>query len=173
MEYTRLSPEGTGAMRAAEHYLNAFSGLDGSLLEMVRLRVSERNGCAFCIGLHRHELERRHEPVERIEAVAAWRETEALTAREKAALRWAEALTDIQDGHASDVEYAAVGEHFGGKELVDLSLAIAMINAWNRVSIAFRPQWDPAKAGGRAPAEAVVATGQDDDGKVTVEESEP
>lgn len=189
LRYPELSPEGIATMSATEHYLNAVSGLEASLLEMVRLRASQMNGCAFCMGLHRHELEKHHEPESRIDAVERWREAEVFTHRERAALRWAEALTNIQTGHASDEEYAAVQEHFAGKALVDLSLAIASINAWNRVSIAFRPQWNPAKAGrkteqtapakgNKAVAEGRVADGQvaegrvadDDDGKISVDE---
>ncbi len=166
LKYVEMSPEGVGALRALEHYLNATSGLGASLLEMVRLRCSQLNGCEFCIGMHGHELAKHHEPESRVEAVAHWRESDAFTGRERAALRWAEVITDIQDGHAAEEEYRAVGEYFAEKELVDLTLAIAGINAWNRVAIAFRPQWDAARAAGkpRVEAESGRASGGEDDG---------
>ena len=137
LKYAELSPEGVGAMLGVEHFLNAFSGLESSLLEMVRLRASQINGCAFCIGLHGHELAKHNEPESRILAIERWSESDALTQRERAALRWTEAITNIQSGHASDEEYAAVRAHFGDREVVDLTLAIASINAWNRLAIAF------------------------------------
>ncbi len=146
LKYTELSPDGVKAMRGVEHHLNTGTGLDAVLLELVRLRASLLNGCEFCIGMHAHELEKHHEPESRVSAVAGWRESEAFTERERAALAWTEAVTNVQDGHVSDEAFAAVREHFQDKELVDLTLAIASINAWNRMAIAFRPQWDAAKA---------------------------
>ena len=118
------------------------------LLELVRLRASLLNGCEFCIGLHRRELAKHHEPESRVGAVAGWRESDAFTERERAALAWTETVTDVQDGHVPDEAFAAAQEHFEEKELVDLTLAIASINAWNRMAIAFRAQWDQGKAAG-------------------------
>ena len=154
LRYPELAPEGIAALAAVEHHLNTASGLTHALLEFVRLRCSQLNGCEYCIGLHTHVLTRANEPTSRIEAVAQWAASDAFTHREQAALRWAEVITNIQDGHASDPEFAAVREHFEDHEVVELTLAIAAINAWNRMAIAFRPQWRrPAtKPGTMAPA---------------------
>lgn len=130
-------------MRALEHYLNTGTGLDVGLLEMVRLRASVLNGCDFCIQMHTAELRRRNEPETRIEAVREWRGSEALTPRERAALAWADAVTNVQVGHVAEEAFAAVSEFFEGKELADLTLAVASINAWNRLGIAFRAEWKP------------------------------
>ena len=148
LRYTELAPEAIAPLRRLEHYLNAECGLEAVLLELVRLRVSLLNGCDFCIGLHTHELRRHNEPPSRIEAVPVWRESDAFTKRERAGLRWAEVITNVQDGHAPDEEFAAVREHLDEKEVVDLTVAIASINAWNRLGIAFRPQWNEARASG-------------------------
>jgi AhpD family alkylhydroperoxidase len=140
LRYTDLAPEGIAAMRALEHYLNATSGLGAVLLELVRLRVSQVNGCEYCIGMHSHELLKHHEPQSRINAVTGWRSSDAFTARERAAFAWAEAVTDIQQGHADDAVYAEARGAFDEKELVDLTLAIAGINSWNRMAISFRAE---------------------------------
>ena len=132
-------------MRGVEHYLNTGSGLEAVLLELVRLRASLLNGCEYCIGMHTKELEQHNEPESRVSAVAGWRESEAFTERERAALAWAEAVTNIQEGHVPDEALRRVREHLRGtydKEMVNLTLAITTINAWNRMAIAFRPQWD-------------------------------
>ncbi len=103
---------------------------------MVRLRVSLLNGCEFCIRLHTSELEKVNETAERIAGVADWRGSDAYTKRERAALAWAEALTNIQDGHAPDAVYEEVLAQFSDVETVNLTLVISTINAWNRISIA-------------------------------------
>ncbi len=136
LKYGQLAPEGLEKMRALEHYLNAEAGLTASLKEMVRLRVSQMNGCEYCIKLHTAELQRHNESEGRIAAVAEWRSSEVYTPRERAALAWAEAVTDIQEGHAPDVVYEAVREHFTDVETVNLTLVITTINAWNRIAIA-------------------------------------
>jgi AhpD family alkylhydroperoxidase len=122
-------------MRALEHYLNTGTGLEPVLLDLVRLRVSLMNGCEYCIHLHEGELRKLHEPEERIAGVSEWRDSAAYTQRERAALGWAEAVTNIQDGHAEDAVYAAMREHFTEVEAVNLTLAITTINAWNRLAI--------------------------------------
>lgn len=161
LRYPELAPQGVAAMSAVEHYLNAESGLDSVLLELVRLRCSQLNGCEYCIGLHTAELKKHNEPQTRIDAVAAWPQSDAFTERERAALAWAEHITNIQQGHASDAAFAAARKHFADTDLVNLTLAIASINAFNRMAIAFRPQWHER----RAP-DATDAT-SDDGGKVS------
>ena len=141
LRYPELAPAGFAALSAVEHYLNVGESLSAVLLELVRLRCSLLNGCEYCVGLHSAELRKHHEPESRIDAVARWQESNAFTHAERAALRWAEVVTNIQQGHAADEEFAAVRMHFDDVEIVNLTLAIASINAFNRMAIAFRPQW--------------------------------
>jgi AhpD family alkylhydroperoxidase len=143
LPYTKLAAGGYDALVAVGHYLNTQTALEPSLLGLVYLRASLLNGCGFCIGMHTAELRHHHEPQGRIDAVAMWRESDAFTPRERAALRWAEVVTNIQDGHAPEAEFAAVREYFGEKDLADLTFAIAQINAWNRLGIAFGAEWEP------------------------------
>jgi AhpD family alkylhydroperoxidase len=135
LEFNKLAPEGIEKMRALEHYLNTGAGLERVLLEMVRLRASLMNGCEYCIEMHSSELRKVHEPEERIAGVVEWRGSSAYTHRERAALQWTEAVTNIQDGHAPDEVYDQVREHFSDVEMVNLTLVITTINAWNRVAI--------------------------------------
>ena len=136
LKYGQLAPEGLAKMTALEHYLNTGSGLEPSLRELVRLRASLMNGCEYCIRLHTSELRKMNETAERIAGVEGWRASEIYTKRERAALAWAEAVTNIQDGHAPDVVYDEVRAHFSDVETVNLTLVITTINAWNRISIA-------------------------------------
>ena len=135
LKYGQLVPEGFAKMRELEHYLNNGTGLEASLRELVRLRVSLMNGCEYCVRLHTSELQKVNETAERIAGVADWRGSDAYTKQERAALAWAEALTNIQDGHAPDVVYEEVRAHFSDVETVNLTLVISTINAWNRISI--------------------------------------
>jgi AhpD family alkylhydroperoxidase len=135
LKYGQLAPEGLAKMRELEHYLNTGTNLERTLLELVRLRASLMNGCEYCITLHTAELQKNNETAERISQVADWRGSEIYTKRERAALAWAEAITNIQDGHAPDVLYDEVRSHFNDVDTVNLTLAITTINAWNRLSI--------------------------------------
>jgi AhpD family alkylhydroperoxidase len=135
LKYGDLAPDGIARMRELEHYLNTGTGLERSLLDLVRLRVSLMNGCEYCVHLHTAELRKLNEPAERIEGLAEWRNSNLYTQRERAALAWAEAVTNIQDGHALDVIYEEVRAHFSDVETVNLTLAITTINAWNRIAI--------------------------------------
>jgi AhpD family alkylhydroperoxidase len=136
LKYGQLAPEGLAKMTALEHYLNNGTGLEASLLGLVRLRASLMNGCEYCIHVHTGELRKLNETAERIAGVAEWRSSEAYTKRERAALAWTEAVTNIQDGHAPDVLYEAVRAEFTEVETVNLTLVISTINAWNRIAIA-------------------------------------
>lgn len=136
LKYAQLAPEGLVKMRELEHYLNTGTHLERTLLELVRLRASLINGCEYCVTLHTAELQKNNEPVERISQVADWRSSEIYTNRERAALAWTEAVTNIQDGHAPDALYDEVRAHFNDVDTVNLTLAITTINAWNRLSIA-------------------------------------
>jgi AhpD family alkylhydroperoxidase len=133
--YGQLAPEGMARMKALEHYLNADAALELSLLGFVRLKVSLMNGCEYCIHLHSAELKKVNETPERIAGVADWRSLDIYTKRERAALAWAEAVTNIQDGHAPDAIYDEVRAHFTDVETVNLTLVITTINAWNRIAI--------------------------------------
>ena len=136
LKYGQLAPEGLAKMMELEHYLNTGTGLEAVLQELVRLRTSLMNGCEYCIELHTKELRKLNEPEERIAGIADWRSSTAYTQRERAALAWAEAVTDIQDGHAPDELYDQVRAHFSDLETVNLTLTITTINAWNRLAIA-------------------------------------
>ena len=140
LPYDKLAPEGYAKLAAFGHYVNTGTALEPGLLGLVYLRASLLNGCEFCIGVHKAELRKHHEPETRIEAVAEWRGSDAFTPREQAALAWTEAVTNIQDGHAPDEAYAVVSAFFEGRDLVDLTYAVANINAWNRLGVAFRPE---------------------------------
>ncbi len=135
LKFGELAPEGLARMRALEHYLNAQAGLEVNLQEFVRLLASKLNGCEYCIELHTAELHRHNETAERIAGVVDWRGSELYTQRERAALAWAEAVTNIQVGHAPDAVYEELKAHFTDGEIVNLTLTISSINAWNRMAI--------------------------------------
>lgn len=135
LKYGQLAPEGLAKMTAMEHYLNTQTGLEASLLGMVRLRASLINGCEYCIHLHTAELKKINETAERIAAVADWRGSNLYTNRELAAFAWTDAVTNIKEGHAPDDVYNALRELFSDVETVNLTLVITTINAWNRIAI--------------------------------------
>lgn len=136
MKYGQIAPAGIEKLRALEHWVNSDSGLEHSLLELVKLRASLLNGCEACVRVHTAELRKLGESEERIAEVAEWRNSEAFTKRERAALSWTEVVTNIQDGHAPDAVYEEVRSAFSDVETVNLTVAIATINAWNRLAIA-------------------------------------
>jgi AhpD family alkylhydroperoxidase len=135
LEYAKLAPDGMARMRDLEHYLNTGTGIERNLLDLVRLLASLLNGCEYCIHLHSVELKKLNEPEGRIAGVTEWRGSDSYTQRERAAFAWTEAITNIQDGHAPDAVYDQVRAHFSDVETVNLTLAIATINAWNRLAI--------------------------------------
>jgi AhpD family alkylhydroperoxidase len=112
--------------------------LEPSLRELVRLRASQINGCAYCIDMHTKDARAAGETEQRLYALTAWRETPFYTERERAALAWTEAVTLISAHHVSDELYDETRRHFGERELVDLTLAVIAINSWNRLAISFR-----------------------------------
>jgi AhpD family alkylhydroperoxidase len=150
LPYPKLAPEPYEKFLAVGKYLSTATALETDLLHLVYLRASLLNNCGFCIGMHTADLKKRHEPQTRIDAVANWQSSDAFTPRERAALAWTDSITNIQSSHASDADYAAVSEFFTGKDLVDLTFAIAQINSWNRLGIAFAAEWNPPAK----PAEA-------------------
>lgn len=133
----QLATEATSALLSLEKYLSK-CGLEHSLHELVKIRASQINGCAYCLDMHTKDARAKGETEQRIYALNAWRETPFYTDRERAALEWTEAVTQISQGGPSDQLFAAAREQFSEKELVDLTWAIAAINAWNRMAISFR-----------------------------------
>jgi AhpD family alkylhydroperoxidase len=145
--YAKLSPGGYHAMVGLEKYL-AQCGLEEGLILLVKLRVSQINGCAFCIDTHWKDLRAIGENEQRLYSLDAWRECPYYTDRERSALAWAEAVTLITQGHASDAAYEEARAHLSEKEISDLTFAIATINAWNRLAISNRTvpgEYRPAK----------------------------
>jgi AhpD family alkylhydroperoxidase len=116
------------------------SGLERSLLELVRLRVSQINGCAYCVDMHTKDARAIGETEQRLYCLSVWRETSFYSPRERAALEWTEALTLISETHVPDEVYNAARPHFTDKELADLTLAVVLINGWNRFAIGFRDE---------------------------------
>jgi AhpD family alkylhydroperoxidase len=139
INYAKAFPEGVHAVLNLEKVIRA-SGLEPTLLELVKIRASQLNGCAYCIDMHTKDARAGGETEQRIYALSAWRETPYFTPRERAALMWTEALTNIQQGHASDAVYEEVREEFDEADLVKLTLAITQINTWNRIAIGFRAE---------------------------------
>lgn len=137
IDYGKVAPGALDAMRGLERYTHA-SGLEPKLLELVKLRASQLNGCAYCLDMHSKDARALGETEQRLYALSAWRETPFFDERERAALAWAEAVTHLSDGHAPDGVYEAARQQFSEKELVDLTLAIVAINGWNRLAVAFR-----------------------------------
>jgi AhpD family alkylhydroperoxidase len=132
-----VAPDGVAALIGVEKYLEN-CGLDHKLLLLVKIRVSQINGCAYCLHMHTEDARKLGETEARLYLLDAWYESNLYTAREQAALAWAESLTHIASTHAPDEVYNQTRQHFSEKELADLSIAIAMINAWNRLAIGSR-----------------------------------
>jgi AhpD family alkylhydroperoxidase len=139
LDYWRTSPAALGGMRALEKHL-AGCAIEAPLLHLVKLRASQINGCAYCIDMHWKDLRAAGENEQRLYGLDAWRESPYYTERERAALAWTEALTNITDGHAPDEVFEHVRAHFSDAELVDLTVCITTINAWNRIAIGFRSE---------------------------------
>ena len=137
LHYAKHAPGVYEAMDALDRYLAACS-IDERLLHLVRLRASQQNGCAYCIDMHWKDARALGESEQRLCSLDAWRECPYYSERERAALAWTEAVTLIGDGHAPDATFEAARAQFGERELCDLTLAVAAINAWNRLSIAAR-----------------------------------
>ena len=137
LDYNVVAPEGLRAMRALDQYVRK-SGLEPGLIEFVKLRASLMNGCAYCVDLHAREARAQGETERRLFAVPVWRETPFFTPRERAALAWTEAVTHIGRDGVSDALYDETRAHFSEKELVDLTVAVIAINAWNRLAVPFR-----------------------------------
>jgi len=136
-DFYTASPDAMKAMMALENAVSKLS-LEKSLLELVKLRSSQINGCAFCIDMHTADAIKDGETPRRLFAVTAWREAPFFSERERAALLWTESLTQLSLTHAPDEDYEVVAAQFSPKELVDLTVAINIINGWNRLAVGFR-----------------------------------
>jgi AhpD family alkylhydroperoxidase len=133
----KVSPEAYKAMAGLQAYVNQ-SGLEKSLLELLNIRASQINGCAYCVVMHTTGARKLGESDDRMHLLNAWREAPGFTARERAALEWIEAVSKITEGHVPDEAYEEARRQFSEKELVDLTAQGVAINSWNRIAIAFR-----------------------------------
>jgi AhpD family alkylhydroperoxidase len=136
LDFSKISPGGYMAMRHLEAHIRQ-SGLEPGLLELVKTRASQLNGCAYCIDMHTKDARAHGESEQRLYALPAWRETPFFSARERAALAWTEAVTLVAEGPIEEEDYEDVREQFDERSLADLTLAIVAINGWNRLAIAF------------------------------------
>jgi AhpD family alkylhydroperoxidase len=139
VQLAKASPDAQRAIMGVELFARR-SGLEPSLLELVRLRASYMNGCAYCVDMHSKDARVAGETEQRIYAVPLWRETPFYTERERAALAYTEAVTALAHGGVSDEVFAETAKHFPERELVALTMAIVAINAWNRVAVPFRAE---------------------------------
>lgn len=137
VDYRKAAPEVPAAMRALQEGLSA-SGLEPDLLELVKIRASQINGCAFCLDMHARDARKLGEEEQRIYQLDAWRDSPLYTQRERIALAWTEAVTRISPESVDDGLYSQACEQIGERELVFLTLAVVAINGWNRFNIAFR-----------------------------------
>jgi AhpD family alkylhydroperoxidase len=146
IDVTKVSPAAYQAVAALQTFVD-HSGLDAKLRDLIKIRVSQINGCAFCLAMHTRDARKTGETDERMHLLAAWREAPIYSARERAALAWVEAITLVTQSHVPDEVFEAVRKQFSEKEIVDLTAAAAAINTWNRIAIALRapPQVESRK----------------------------
>ncbi|WP_024514199.1 carboxymuconolactone decarboxylase family protein [Bradyrhizobium sp. Tv2a-2] len=149
MNFYQAAPETIDALNALETKV-ASSGLEQSLIELVKTRASQINGCAFCINMHTQDARKHGETEQRLYLLNAWREAPVYTERERAALAWTDAVTQISETHAPDDIYQQVRAQFSEAETVNLTMLIATINAWNRLAISFRAMPPVKKASSAA-----------------------
>ncbi len=137
ISYQSAAPGAVQAMMGLERYLNR-CGLESTLLDLVKMRASQINGCAYCLDMHSKDARAAGESEQRLYVLNAWREAPVYTDRERAALAWTEALTLVSDTHVPDEVFNEARKHLSEEELVNLTLAVVAINGWNRFSIGFR-----------------------------------
>lgn len=136
---SKIDPAAYQAIRGVEDYVRR-SGLERRLIELVKLRASYMNGCAYCVDMHTKDARAAGESEQRLYAVPVWRETPFFTPRERAALAWTEAVTDVGRSGVPDEIYEEVGRHFSEPEIVDLTMAVFAINLWNRLMVSLRTE---------------------------------
>lgn len=139
LNYYAVEPKALEAMMGLENAVRA-SGLEYSLLELVKMRASQINACAFCLHMHSQDARKAGETEERLHLLAAWRESNLFTPRERAALAWTESLTRVAETGAPDADYEPLKAHFTEQEIVWLTMMIVTINSWNRLAVGFRSQ---------------------------------
>jgi AhpD family alkylhydroperoxidase len=139
IDFARVSPPAVQAMLGLQNYVNN-SGLEHSLLELVKMRASQINGCAYCLDMHTKDALAAGETAQRLFLLDAWREASFYSERERAALEWTEALTLVSEDHVPDAAFEQARRHFSEAELVNLSLAVVAINGWNRLCIGLRAE---------------------------------
>lgn len=137
LNFYTVNPDVMKTLVALEQRI-AKSGLDQTLVELVRLRASQINGCAFCLDMHFADALKAGEQTRRLATLSAWRETPFFSDRERAALAWTEAVTLVADTHVPDTVWEGIRPHFTPEEIVDLTLLVTTINTWNRFALAFR-----------------------------------
>ena len=137
LDFYKASPDAMKALIALEVALGK-RGLDATLVNLVKLRASQINGCAYCVDTHTSDARKAGETERRLYAVSVWRETPFFTPRERAALAWTESLTCLPQTHAADSDYELLQAQFNEVERVDLTLVIGAINIWNRLGVGFR-----------------------------------
>lgn len=136
LDYRKASPDAFNAMLALEDFVGA-TGLEDSLKELVRTRASQLNGCAYCVDMHAADARKGGESERRLYALPVWRETLFFSERERAALLWTESLTQLAGNPVTDLTYELVKAQFSDKEMVDLTMLVNAINAWNRIGVGF------------------------------------
>lgn len=137
LNYGEVSPGAMRAMSGLERFVHE-SGLERSLLELVKVRASQINGCAYCLDMHWKDARAAGESEQRLYSLSAWRETSFYSDRERAAIQWAEVLTLLCQEDVSDEVYEEARRHFSEEELVSLTMAVVAINGWNRLAVGFR-----------------------------------
>jgi AhpD family alkylhydroperoxidase len=163
IDLSKLQSSGAAkAMYGLEHVVRA-SGLDPGMIELVKMRASQINGCAYCLDMHSKDARAAGETEQRLYALNAWREAPFYSDRERAALEWTEALTLISQDHVPDEVFESVRKHFNEDELVNLSMAVVAINGWNRLAISFRSvpgKYEPKPRTAAATPHAAPPSGQ-------------
>ena len=137
IDFYSANPDAMKAMIALEVAVGKL-GLEAPLVELIKLRASQINGCAYCVDMHTSDMRKAGESERRLSGLVAWQETPFFSARERAALAWTEALTRVADTRAPDAAYTALAEHFNPAEMVAVTMAVNAINSWNRLAIGFR-----------------------------------
>lgn len=170
IDYAKAAPEIRAAMMGLERPVHQ-TALDRGLLELVKLRASLINGCAYCVDMHTKVARSQGETEQRLYAISLWRETPFYSERERAALAWTEAVTLISVDHVPDHVYQVARQQFTEKELVDLTLAIVAINGWNRLAIAFRTVPGTFQVG--APPSTRVGSALETAGEIIETEDNP
>jgi AhpD family alkylhydroperoxidase len=167
IDYQTVAPESTKSLIELARYIRN-SSLPATVVELVMLRASQINGCAYCLDLHYRRARRAGVPQDQLDTLQAWPESPAFSEKERAALGWAESLTRVSRGHVPDSAWEAVRAHWSEREIVDLSMVIIDINSWNRLMIAFRtpPTFGP-------PAKAPTETSASNQGGAGVATNKP